>query len=233
MQVFSVCQPMLKVNSVSKRYGSQQVLDAMEFSIPRGTIGALLGRSGSGKSTLFNLIAGLDRVDSGEIIVDQTPITRLDERDRTVFRRENIGFIYQSFNLIPTLTVEENVHLPVELKGGGKKSARSACAQILEKVSLGDRSGSFPHELSSGEQQRVAIARALVHEPVLVLADEPTGNLDGRAGQQVLALFGDLVRRQGATLLIATHSKIVADSADEVLAIDNGQIARTPGDLAW
>ena len=224
---------MLKVISVCKRFGNQQVLDAIEFTIQRGTINAVLGRSGSGKSTLFNLIAGLDRVDSGEITIDQTPITRLGETDRTIYRREHIGFIYQSFNLIPTLTVEENVRLPVELKGGSKSSARSACGSILEKVSLGERAGSFPQDLSSGEQQRVAIARALVHAPALVLADEPTGNLDSQTGTQVLSLFKDLVKQQGGTLLIATHSKIVANSADEVLVIDNGEIVRTPSDLAW
>jgi putative ABC transport system ATP-binding protein len=224
---------MLKVKSVCKRFGNQQVLDAMEFTIQRGTITAVLGRSGSGKSTLFNLIAGLDRVDSGEITIDQTPITRLGETDRTIFRREQIGFIYQSFNLIPTLTVEENVRLPVELKGGSKSSALSACGSILEKVSLGERARAFPHDLSSGEQQRVAIARALVHAPALVLADEPTGNLDSETGAQVLSLFKDLVVQQGATLLIATHSKIVANSADEVLVIDNGKIIRTQSDLAW
>ena len=216
---------MLNVISVCKRYAGQQVLNAMEFTIERGTISAVLGRSGSGKSTLFNLIAGLDRVDSGEITIDQTPITRLGETDRTIYRREHIGFIYQSFNLIPTLTVEENVRLPVELKGGSKSSARSACGSILEKVSLGERAGSFPQDLSSGEQQRVAIARALVHAPALVLADEPTGNLDSVTSEEIMRVMEDL-HDAGQTIVLITHEPHIARHARRQIHLLDGVIER-------
>ncbi|MFN2166947.1 MAG: ABC transporter ATP-binding protein, partial [Anaerolineae bacterium] len=177
--------------TVSKAYqeGDRQrvVLDGASAEFARGEFVSLLGRSGSGKSTLLNLISGIDRPDAGEIWVGDLELTRLSERDRTLFRRRRIGFVFQFFNLIPTLSVIENVTLPLELGGARVKAARAAAEPLLDAVGLLDRIATFPDRLSGGEQQRVAIARALVHDPLLVLADEPTGNLDEATGGTVMA----------------------------------------------
>lgn len=184
----------------------------------------LLGRSGTGKSTLLNLISGIDLPDSGEVIVDGKTLNRLGERDRTVFRRNSIGFVFQFYNLIPTLTVEENVLLPLELTGPLTPALRDRAGELLEQVGLAERAGSYPDRLSGGEQQRVAVARALVHHPKLVLADEPTGNLDAETGRQVLDLFQRLLRPSGATVILVTHSQEVAQLADRLLTIRDGRL---------
>ena len=184
----------------------------------------LLGRSGTGKSTLLNLISGIDLPDSGEIIVDGKALNRLGERDRTLFRRNSIGFVFQFYNLIPTLTVEENVLLPLELTGPLTPALRDRAGELLEQVGLAERAGSYPDRLSGGEQQRVAVARALVHRPKLVLADEPTGNLDAETGRQVLDLFQRLLRPSGATVILVTHSQEVAQLADRLLTIRDGRL---------
>ncbi len=221
--------------SRSYREGEQTrvVLDHLDLDIARGECVALLGRSGSGKSTLLNLISGIDLPTAGTIRVDGVELTALNERERTLFRRRHVGFVYQFFNLIPTLTVEENLLLPLELNRRDKGAARRTAIALLEEIGLGDRRTAFPDQLSGGEQQRVAIARALVHDPLLVLADEPTGNLDADTGRHVLALLDRLTRQAGKTLIVVTHSKAVAGLADQVLTLANGHIAAQAREVAW
>ena len=204
---------------------TRAVLEAVELDIREGEFFVLLGKSGSGKSTLLNLLSGIDRADSGSIRVAGVDITRLDERRLTLFRREQIGIIFQFFNLIPTLTVLENVTLPLELSGQSGGATRAHA--LLEAVGLGSRAGDFPDKLSGGEQQRVAIARALVNEPALVLADEPTGNLDEETGKQILALLLELTRDAGRTLVMATHSPDIVPLADTVCRIHDHQLIVT------
>ena len=203
----------------------RDVLKGVSFEVQRGELCALLGRSGSGKSTLLNLIAGIDRPSSGQVRVEGKEISAMDERARTLFRRDRIGFVFQFFNLLATLTVEENVRLPLELGGAPAGAARAEAQRWLAAVGLGDRGGQFPDRLSGGEQQRVAIARALVHSPALVLADEPTGALDAETGRLVLGLLVDLARRQKMTVILVTHSDDVARAADRVLVLADGLIA--------
>ena len=190
-----------------------------------GEFVAILGKSGSGKSTLLNLISGIDLVDGGDIWVNGQRLTGLNERQRTLFRRQNIGFVFQFFNLIPTLTVWENVILPLELAGVDNGEARRRAEALLEAVGLLDRRDTFPDRLSGGEQQRVAIARALVHDPLLVLADEPTGNLDEETGRQVMALLDRLTRQNGKNLILVTHSHEAAAYADRILTLRDGKLA--------
>ena len=219
---------MLEVRALSRsfREGARlhRVLDHLDIDVASGETVAVLGRSGSGKSTLLNLICGIDRPDSGTIEIAGERITALPERQRTLFRRRNLGFVYQFFNLIATLDVEENVRLVLELNGIRGSSASARARDVLEQVGLGDRLRSAPDALSGGEQQRVAIARALVHEPRLLLADEPTGNLDDEAAGQVMSLLQRLVNERGSTLLIATHARTVAASAHRVLELREGRL---------
>jgi putative ABC transport system ATP-binding protein len=183
-----------------------------------------LGKSGSGKSTLLNLISGIDLAESGMIWVNGTEMTSLNERERTLFRRHNIGFIFQFFNLIPTLTVIENVTLPGELSGVPLSEVRQRAEMLLEAVGLLDRLSTFPDRLSGGEQQRVAIARALMNDPLLLLADEPTGNLDEGTGAQVLRLLDRLTRQAGKNMIMVTHSREAAAYADRVLQLRDGKL---------
>jgi len=184
----------------------------------------LLGKSGSGKSTLLNIISGIDLPDSGEISVAGTKLNRLSERERTLFRRKWMGFVFQFYNLIPTLTVAENILLPLELTGELTQPNRARAFELLGEIGLADRGGSYPDRLSGGEQQRVAIVRALIHQPALVLADEPTGNLDAETGLQVLDIFHRLVRQTGTTMVLVTHSFEVARLADRVMTIIDGKL---------
>jgi len=209
------------------------VLRNVDLQIEEGECIALLGRSGSGKSTLLNLLAGIDTPDEGEILIREQCINRLPDRERTLFRRRHIGFVYQLFNLISTLTVEENIGLPLELNGMGETQISEKVAQLLGEIGLADRSGAFPDRLSGGEQQRVAVARALIHEPALILADEPTGNLDAETGRLVLDLLTDLSRRYGRTLIIVTHSLAVARAADRVVTLKDCVLILSQGDFAW
>ena len=204
------------------------VLRDVAVSIARGELAVVVGRSGSGKSTLLNLIGGIDTPTAGEVLIDGTPLTRLGERERTLYRRRHVGIIFQFFNLIPTLTVEENLLLPLELNERSGPEARRTVQQLLDEVGLADRARSFPDRLSGGEQQRVAVARALAHDPVLILADEPTGNLDLETGYQVLDLLDRLVRRRGKTLLMVTHSPEVIGLADRLFSIDHGRLNERP-----
>lgn len=211
----------------------QQVLRDASLEILKGQTVALLGRSGSGKSTLLNIMSGIDQPDYGNVRVDGIDLTRLSERDATRFRRRHIGFIYQFFNLIPTLTAAENVALVLELNGCSPAVIRQKTGEILEAVGLADLGSRFPDQLSGGEQQRVAIARALVHSPKLVLADELTGNLDAQSGQQILDLLRGLMTTGSATLLLVTHSLAVAKSADRIITLEAGVLAEREGQFAW
>jgi putative ABC transport system ATP-binding protein len=218
----------LRLENVSKSYqeGSRGriVFRNVNLDVAWGEVIAVLGKSGSGKTTLLNLISGIDRVDEGEITLDGQRLTGLDEHAWTIFRRQRIGFIFQFFNLIPTLTVWENITLPLELNGlTGVNNLRRA-EELLETVGLADRKVAFPDRLSGGEQQRVAIARALVHDPYLVLADEPTGNLDEGTGRSVLELLDQLTRWAGKSMLLVTHSAEAAAIADRVFTLHEGRL---------
>jgi putative ABC transport system ATP-binding protein len=222
--------PVVRVDGVTRRYPEGDtvhvVLDAVSAEIDRGQFVVLAGPSGAGKSTLLNIISGMDRPDAGDVFLGGTALNRLSERERTLFRRERMGFVFQFFNLIPTLTVLENVLLPLELNGqaGGESKARA----MLERVGLERRAGAFPDRLSGGEQQRVAIARALVHEPLIVLADEPTGNLDDENAEAVLDVLESVTRQAGRTLLVVTHSDEIVRRADRVLTLRHGRIEERP-----
>ena len=221
-------QSMVVLSGVSKRFqeggGERAVLQGVDATIARGEFVAVRGRSGSGKTTLLNLIAGLDVPDAGEIYVDGQAVSEMSDRQRTLFRRRHLGFVFQFFNLIPTLTVRENLRFGLELNRMGEQQADAVIAGLLARVDLEDRAGSCPDRLSGGEQQRVAIARALAHGPRLVLADEPTGNLDLDTEAGVLELLEELPRRQGATLVVATHSDEIARRADRVLSLRDGRL---------
>jgi len=201
-----------------------RVLEHADAEFADGEVVAVIGRSGSGKSTLLNLISGIDRPDSGTVRIDGLDVTALTEPHLTLFRRKNIGFVYQFFNLVPTLDVEENVRLVLELNGVRGAPARERSVAILREVGLGDRLRSLVDTLSGGEQQRVAIARALVHRPPLLLADEPTGNLDEETARQVLPVLLSLTRQRGATLVIVTHDTGLARSADRMLELRDGRL---------
>ena len=205
------------------------VLDGVNAVFSRGEFAALRGRSGSGKTTLLNLIAGLDTPSRGRILLDGLDLTGLSPVQRTLFRRRHIGFVFQFFNLIPTLTVLENILLPADLAGAPARPAAARALDLLEQVGLRPRADDFPDRLSGGEQQRVAIARALVQEPDLVLADEPTGNLDETTGEAVMDLLEGMTRRLGRTLLLVTHSHRLAERADRVWAVEHGRLAPAPG----
>lgn len=218
----------LRFHDLTKTYfeGDVQrvVLQNAHAEFQPGEMTVILGKSGSGKSTLLNLISGIDAPDSGQVWVDGQELTALSERDRTLFRRAHIGFIFQFFNLIPTLTVGENVTLPLELNHVSRQQAREKAENLLNTIGLLDRWDTFPEKLSGGEQQRVALARALVHNPLLILADEPTGNLDEETGSQVMSLLAKLAREQNRTLLMVTHSPEAASHADRVLRLTHGQL---------
>ncbi len=221
-------EPLIRLAQVSKAFteGGRErlVLHQVNASFARGEMVVLLGKSGSGKSTLLNLVSGIDLPTSGDVWVAGRPLTRLSERERTLFRRRNVGFVFQFFNLVPTLTVLENVLLPLELNGYTGTPAHERAQAMLDAVGLADRGSSYPDRLSGGEQQRVAIARALVHDPDLVLADEPTGNLDAETGQHVLALLDRLTRQVGKTMIMVTHSPEVVGVADRVLRMREGHL---------
>jgi putative ABC transport system ATP-binding protein len=219
---------LIRFADVTKAFheGEQEraVLQGVNAVIARGEFVAIIGRSGSGKSTLLNLLAGLDIPTSGSIFIGETNVAALNDNDRTLFRRKHIGFVFQFFNLIPTLTVRENVLMTAELAGWQETDARNRANYLLESVGLFDRGNVFPDKLSGGEQQRVAIARALCADPDLILADEPTGNLDAETGVKILDLLTTLARRQHKTLVMVTHSSDVAEQADRVLKMEHGKL---------
>lgn len=202
----------------------RHVLQQLTLDIARGERVLLLGRSGSGKSTLLNLIAGIDAPDSGRISIDNVEVSALNEEARTLFRRRHIGMVFQFFNLLPTLTVMENVLLPLQLDQRVTSRTRHRAMELLDAVALSDRASSMPELLSGGEQQRVAIIRALLGEPSLILADEPTGNLDARTGATVLELLFSLHRSHGSTLIMATHGHEALPHADRILDMHDGTV---------
>jgi len=214
----------LELKNLHKSYqdgsGIHHILKGAELHSEQGETIAILGNSGSGKSTLLNLIAGIDLPDQGEVLIQGKSLGQLSEKKRTLLRRKKIGFVFQSFNLIPTLNVEENLMLPLEMNGIPNNSG--IIPQMLGGLNLQGREESYPDRLSGGEQQRVAVARALMHQPSLLLADEPTGNLDGEASQETLKLINHFVHRSGTTMIIATHSQKVVDWVDRVFNIEDG-----------
>jgi putative ABC transport system ATP-binding protein len=220
---------MLRVDNLAKAYhaGSarQSVFEALSFAVERGEVVALLGTSGSGKTTLLNLISGIDSPDTGRVCLDGVEVTALVEPQRTLLRRRRIGFVFQFFNLIPTLTVGENTALPLELLGEDDTTAQRRADELLQEVGLAGVAARYPETLSGGEQQRAAIARALAHRPALLLADEPTGNLDEDSGARIIELLTGLARGEGTTMLLVTHSAQVARAADRVLHLRHGRVA--------
>lgn len=221
--------PLIEIRDLTKDYqeGGQTrvVFKSAQLELFPGTFNVLLGRSGTGKSTLLNLISGIDLPSSGSVRIDGTTLTTLSEQQRTLFRRRYIGFVFQFFNLIPTLTVAENILLPMELNGiDDADSRRTRVTELLSEVDLVDRATSFPDRLSGGEQQRIALVRALSHRPLILLADEPTGNLDTETGAKILELLHELPRRSRATVLMATHSEEAVRIADRVVTIRNGTV---------
>jgi putative ABC transport system ATP-binding protein len=221
-------EPAVRLRRVSKAFpegrGRRVVFDAVDLTLERGACHVVLGRSGSGKSTLLNLIAGIDLPDAGELVVLGAELSRMDEDARTRLRRERIAFVFQFFNLIPTLSVLENLLLPAELCGTRARDARPRALALLEEVGLADRAAAFPDRLSGGEQQRAALARALMNSPELVLMDEPTGNLDEDSGAAVIALVERLALASGATLIVVTHSREWLRLADRVLRVHGGRL---------
>lgn len=219
--------PFIAIRKLGKYYteGDQQrvIFTDLNLDVGRGEFVALLGQSGSGKSTLLNLLGGIDLPDAGQIRIGDRMLTALSETERTRFRRRHIGFVFQFFNLIPTLTVGENLLLPLELNGLATPDQHDRAMELLDHVGLGDRRNSFPERLSGGEQQRLALARALVHGPWLLLADEPTGNLDAETGEHILGLLLALHRQAETTMIMVTHSQAVAARADRILVLDAGQ----------
>ena len=212
--------PAVELTDVRKAFGGRVVLDGLCMRVARGERVALLGESGSGKSTLLNVIAGLEPIDAGTVCVSGTMVSALDADQAALLRRASIGFVFQAFHLLPHLDAARNVAVPLLLNGVAPGAALEQASAMLERVGLGGRAGAWPRQLSGGEQQRVALARALVHGPSLVLADEPTGNLDPDTAAQALALIASLVDASGAALVMVTHSAQAAAIAHRRLRLD-------------
>tara|TARA_B110000263_G_scaffold249559_1_gene267526 strand:+ start:2648 stop:3328 length:681 start_codon:yes stop_codon:yes gene_type:complete len=217
---------LIKLNHVSKRYeegtDSREILIDISAEIGITEVVSFIGKSGIGKSTLLNLISGIDVCDAGDISIDGILINKLSDTKRTLFRRKNIGFVFQFFNLVSTLTIEENIALPLRLNKFDQKSTNQIVDNLLENVGLLDRKKSFPDKLSGGEQQRVAVARALSHSPKLIIADEPTGNLDTNNSSMLMKLLVSLAKEYGTTIIIATHSDEVLKYSDRIMSIESG-----------
>ena len=220
----------VQLQNVTKTYqmGEVQVhaLRGLDLEVQKGELVVVVGPSGSGKTTTLNLVGGLDSPSSGGLIVAGADIAGYDEKALTAYRRDQIGFIFQFFNLLPTLTARENVEFALELVTRNGRTVRQKALDLLDKVGLGERADHFPSQLSGGEQQRVAIARALAKDPPLLLADEPTGNLDFRMGQKVLRVMQDLNRQEGRTVILVTHNTAIGQMAGRVIHLHDGQIAR-------
>ena len=226
---------MIRLSGVTRSFPGPRprtVLDRVTLDVARGELVAILGESGSGKSTLLNVIAGLEAPDAGAVVVAGTDLRALDDDALTAFRRTHVGFVFQAFHVLPYLTVAQNVALPLRLAGQDERAAAARVAAMLAAVGLADRAASMPRELSGGELQRVAIARALVHRPQVVLADEPTGNLDPGSADGVIALLRATLQAEGATGVLVTHSRAAAASADRVLVLTPSGLAPFAGGLA-
>jgi len=218
---------MIRLNQVSKRFdvqGGVVALRDIDLAVPRGQMISIVGPSGSGKSTLLNLIGGLDRPTGGEVAVDGASLAGASDDELTKIRRDKIGFVFQFFNLLPTLTCLENVGLPLHLRGWPREKVVERARELLEMVHLGDRMAHLPDQLSGGQRQRVAIARALSIYPPILLADEPTGNLDSQMGDEILQLIRDLHQRLGSTVVLVTHDPKVAASCQRTLTLQDGRI---------
>src|SRR5438132_3224781 len=217
----------IELQSVTRQFAGKRdvvVLDDVSLALPRGEMIAIIGPSGSGKSTLLNLIGGLDRPSAGHVSVDRAPLAGLSDDELTRVRRDKIGFIFQFFNLLPTLSSLENVGLPLHLRGWARKKVNDRARELLTLVQLGHRMTHLPEELSGGERQRVAIARALSVYPPIILADEPTGNLDTRTGEEILTLIRDLHRTLNTTVIIVTHDMHVAESCSRTISLRDGRV---------
>jgi len=218
----------LQVDNLTKTYGKGDTtviaLDTVSFSVEKGEFVAIIGASGSGKSTLMHLIGGVDRPDSGSIIVDGNEIFKRNESELAIFRRRNIGIVYQFYNLIPTLTAEENIMLPYLLDN--RRPGESKLKEILDTIGLSDRATHLPSELSGGQQQRVSIGRALINDPAIILADEPTGNLDSKASREVMDLLKLSNKKYNQTLLVITHDEKIALQADRIITLSDGRVVR-------
>ncbi len=214
--------PVLRLENLGKRYGADRppVFERLNLELGRGAYVAIMGESGVGKSTLLNLLAGLDRPDAGRVLLEGEDLAALDDDERTLLRRRAVGFVFQAFHVLPYLSVEQNVSLPLELLGLDKSARTSRIAHMLHAVGLSAAARRYPRELSGGEVQRIAIARALVHRPRLVLADEPTGNLDPRTAAQTLALLREQIKANAGAGIIITHSQAAADTADRIYVLD-------------
>ena len=225
----------IEVAHLSHAYMSGQsrteVLSDVSMHVQAGETVALIGRSGSGKSTLLNLISGLEPISDGDVTLNGTSIKGMNDHNRTLLRGRQVGFIYQAFNLIPTLNVFDNVSLPLSLGGTAIRDHSQRIHALLAAIALEDRHADYPDRLSGGEQQRVAIARALARSPSLILADEPTGNLDAENGRQVMRLLTDMVKQQQAAMLLVTHSMEVARNANRVLVLEQGRIREITDEL--
>lgn len=217
--------PLLQLTGLRKAYGAQAVFSGVDLTLARGEFVALSGESGVGKSTLLNCIAGLDAPDAGEVLLDGFAIASLPEPERARVRRERLGFVFQAFHVLPHLSVVDNVALPLMLQG---RTDTARVQQLLADVGLGELSARMPAQLSGGQLQRVAIARALVHRPPLILADEPTGNLDPDTATRILDVLTEQVRREGASCLLVTHSRSAAARADRVLKLTAHGMRETP-----
>ena len=212
--------PRLRLERVSKSVpGGRVLFHDLDLTVESGELVAILGESGSGKSTLLNIIAGLDSIDTGSVVIDGHPLDGLDDRGLTALRRQHIGFVFQAFHILPYLTITRNVALPLALHQTGARAALSRAHAMLEAVGLGDRTEAYARDLSGGELQRVAIARALVHTPALILADEPTGNLDPETAATIMELFATATRERGAGGVLVTHSATAAAVADRILRL--------------
>jgi putative ABC transport system ATP-binding protein len=219
---------MIRVSGLRKTISTSthrvDILRGIDLDVPRGQFAAVMGPSGSGKSTLLGLLAGLDSPTSGSIQLDGEEITGLAEDDMARLRGRKLGFVFQSYNLIPTLTAEENILLPYELAGGGASDGRKRARELLDTIGLRDRADHYPVQLSGGEQQRIGLARAFISRPPILFADEPTGNLDSENGRRVLDLLAALNRREGATLVLVTHDRELAACSDRVITLKDGLI---------
>ena len=229
----AAAQPAVAAQDVVKRYGSGdsavEALRGVSVEFPRGQFAAVMGPSGSGKSTLMNVLAGLDRPTSGTITIDGTEITALKDKQLTLLRREKVGFVFQFYNLLPMLTAEENLELPLTI--AGKKIDRDWEHRLVDAVGLGDRTHHRPPELSGGQQQRVALARGLISRPAVLFADEPTGNLDSATSGQMLQLLRHSANEYGQTIVMVTHDGRAASTADRVLFLNDGLIVQDHGHL--
>ena len=212
---------MIEVNSIKKRFGALEVLKGVDLYIPKSEIAAIVGASGAGKTTVLNILGGMDKATGGKVLVDGVDVTSFDRRQMTRYRREDIGFVFQFYNLVQNLTALENVELALQIC----KDHLDA-EEILEEVGLGDRMDNFPSQLSGGEQQRVSIARALAKNPKLLLCDEPTGALDYQTGKAILKLLQDTCRERKMTVIVITHNSALMPMADRVIRIKNGQVSR-------